>query len=418
MKRILLLVFILTCFSSCEDDADDVIIICETPSELSVTEITHNSVLLSWSNTNEIKTITVEYGLSGFQAGTGTSVSSSQNSMTLENLMPNLTYDYYISANCSVDNISMTSEVSSFNTKVSPVMAQFLPKLSQLNIFTGDLSDLNPSINTFEYELSTSLYSDYAHKLRLIALPNDQAMEYDGDGFPLFPDGTVMAKTFYYNLDENNASAGKKIIETRILIKQSNIWHLGNYVWNAAQNEATYDEDAHIVPVTWMDAQGNEKSVDYKVPDYPSCVMCHQNNGRRTPIGPRLRSMNFDINSKNQLQTFIDNGHLINAPDPSTISALPDWEDTNVSTEARTKAYFDMNCAHCHSPGGHHSMNFFEAMDLRFETRLSESNIYDYRYSIMTRIQTSIQGYSMPFIGVTTPHTEALDLIIPFLESL
>jgi len=418
MKRILLLVFILTCFASCENDSDDVIILCETPSGLTASEITHNSVVLSWANTNEIKTVTIEYGLNGFQAGSGTSVTTSENSITIENLMPNLAYEYYILANCSVDNVSMTSDVGVFNTLISPVVAQFLPKLSQLNIFSGELGDLNPSINTFEYELSTALYSDYAHKLRLIALPNDEAMIYDGDGFPIFPDGTVMAKTFYYNLDETNSAAGRKIIETRVLIKQSNIWHLGNYVWNDAQNEATYDEDSHIVPVTWIDAQGNEKSVDYKVPDYPSCVMCHQNNGRRTPIGPKLRSMNFDVNNTNQLQSFIDNGHLINAPDPSTISALPNWEDTNFSMEERTKAYFDMNCAHCHSPGGHHSMNFFEAMDLRYETRFSESNIYDYRYSIMTRIQTSIPGYSMPFIGVTTPHTEALALIIPFLESL
>ncbi len=418
MKRIFILIFLIASFTSCEDDSDDVIIICDTPSGLTSTEITHNSVLLSWSNLNEIKAVTIEYGLNGFQTGTGTIVTTSDNSITIEDLVPNMAYEYYISANCSVDNVSMSSDAKSFNTEVSPVVAQFLPKLSQLNIFTGDLGELTPSTNTFKYELSTELYSDYAHKLRLISLPKDEAMVYDGDGLPIFPDGTVMAKTFYYNLDETNAAAGKKIIETRILIKQSNIWHLGNYVWNAAQTEATYDEDSHIVPVTWIDAQGVEKSVDYKVPDYPSCVTCHQNSGRRTPIGPKLRSMNFDVNNTNQLQQFINDGHLTNAPNPSSISALPDWEDTNFTPEERTRAYFDMNCAHCHSPGGHHNMNFYEAMDLRLETRFSETNIYDYRYSIMTRIQTSIPGYSMPFLGVTTPHTEALQLIIPFLESL
>jgi len=418
MKRILLLVFILTCFSSCEDDTDDVIIFCEVPTGIEATDITHHTALLSWTNANDYKAVTIEYGLSGFQLGTGITVSTFESEITIENLTPNMTYEYNIVAMCSVDNLSMVSDTNTFSTEVSPVVAQFLPKLSQLNIFDGNLGDLNPSSNTFEYDLSTKLYTDYAHKLRLISLPDGQAMSYDGDGLPNFPDGTVMAKTFYYNLDETNLAAGKKIIETRILIKQSNIWHLGNYVWNDAQTEADYDEDSHILPVTWIDAQGNEKSVNYEVPDYPSCVMCHQNAGRRTPLGPKLRSMNFDVNNTNQLQKFITDGHLINAPDPSTIGVLPSWEDDSFSDEERTKAYFDMNCAHCHSPGGHHNMNFFEAMDLRYETRFSESNIYDYRFSIMARIETSISGYSMPFKGVTTPHTEALALIIPFLESL
>ena len=84
MKRILLLVFILTCFASCENDSDDVIIICDTPSGLTATEVTHNRVLLSWTNTNETKAVTIEYGLSGFQAGTGTIATTSESSITLE----------------------------------------------------------------------------------------------------------------------------------------------------------------------------------------------------------------------------------------------------------------------------------------------------------------------------------------------
>ena len=33
-------------------------------------------------------------------------------------------------------------------------------------------------------------------------------------------------------------------------------------------------------------------------------------------------------------------------------------------------------------------------------------------------IPSSIPGYSMPYIGVTIPHQEAIDLIIPYLETL
>jgi hypothetical protein len=77
-----------------------------------------------------------------------------------------------------------------------------------------------------------------------------------------------------------------------------------------------------------------------------------------------------------------------------------------------------MNCAHCHAPGGYHTENYYDALNLLIETPFDNSGIYDKRWSIITRIQTTIPGYSMPFIGVTHPHSEAIDLIIPYLESL
>ena len=128
--------------------------------------------------------------------------------------------------------------------------------------------------------------------------------------------------------------------------------------------------------------------------------------------------MNFDVNGMNQLMTFINSGHLGNITNASSIGQLPNWKETTLSTERRVRAYLDMNCAHCHSPGGHHNYNYYEAMDLRYETSFDDSGIYDKRNSIMARIQTSIEGYSMPFLGVTTPHEEAVDFIIPYLESL
>ena len=57
-------------------------------------------------------------------------------------------------------------------------------------------------------------------------------------------------------------------------------------------------------------------------------------------------------------------------------------------------------------------------MDLRFETSFEDYQIFEKRVSILTRFSTSIPGYSMPFIGVSMPHQEAIDMIIPYLESL
>ena len=96
------------------------------------------------------------------------------------------------------------------------VVAEFRPNLSELNLFLGDLSDLNISSRAFEYNLNTPLFSDYAHKQRLIALPQNTTMQYNGDGLPVFPDNTVIAKTFYYNITRNKK---KRLKQPRIKLR-------------------------------------------------------------------------------------------------------------------------------------------------------------------------------------------------------
>ena len=105
--------------------------------------------------------------------------------------------------------------------------------------------------------------------------------------------------------------------------------------------------------------------------------------------------MNFNISGINQLQWLINNGYLTGAPDVSAINALPNWQDTSLTDERRVRAYFDMNCAHCHSDGGYHTYNFFEAMDLAYETPFEDSQIFEKRYSVLTRIQSSIEEYAI-----------------------
>ncbi len=298
-----------------------------------------------------------------------------------------------------------------------PIVAQFLPNLSDLNLFIGDQKDLALNSNMFVYDLVTPLFTDYAHKLRIIGLPEGSALEYADDGFPVFPTGTLIAKTFYYNLDETNPNSEIKIIETRILIKEETEWALGNYVWNEDQTDAVLDADEHELRVDFIDKNGDLVKVDYIVPGANDCTKCHTNSGNVTPIGPKLRTMNFNVNGINQLQHFIDNGYLVNAPGPDEIEALPNWEDeVNYSLEERSRAYFDVNCAHCHSPGGFCDLQ--STLNLLYETDFNGTNIFQRRFSISARMGNYSPGTSMPFIGTTMIHTEGYNLIQEYLDSL
>ncbi len=292
--------------------------------------------------------------------------------------------------------------------------AELLQNLSDLNLFEGNLNDLKPSETVKIYDLQTELFTDYCHKIRFLSIPKGEQMIYNDGGFPIYPDNTILAKTFYYNVDEQNLNSGKKIIETRVLIKKAGIWEIGNYVWNENQTDAIRDEQEHIIPINWKDSQGNNQSIDYVVPDYASCIKCHANDGVRVPIGPKIRNMN----TADKLQEFIDSGILTGIDNLSTVEKLPKWNDSSYSLEERARAYLDVNCAHCHQPKGFYDQQFGSTFEFRYETKFTDTHILDKRDPMITRMHSNIDGYKMPFIGTTITHIEGLDLVETYLNSL
>ena len=58
------------------------------------------------------------------------------------------------------------------------------------NIFKGKASDLIPDRGFMPYELSTTLFSDYAEKQRLIKLPAGSSLKAANNALPEFPEVT------------------------------------------------------------------------------------------------------------------------------------------------------------------------------------------------------------------------------------
>lgn len=124
-----------------------------------------------------------------------------------------------------------------------------------------------------------------------------------------------------------------------------------NFKWNFAQTDATLDTAGETIAVSYINASGEQKRSIYnsyklglyRMPQYFRC--CHSNR-------PQLRSMNFTVKGGNQLQQLKDQNPLSGLPNPSSVSTLPNWQDESFAIDLRTRAYLDMNCAHCHSLGG------------------------------------------------------------------
>jgi uncharacterized repeat protein (TIGR03806 family) len=409
-------VIITLVFISCgSDDGPTVVADTEKPSaplNLSASNISETSAQLTWDAATDNVGV-VGYKL--YENGTLTEENITATSFTVSSLLVETEYSYQVTAVDAAGNESSMSNANTFFTLSTPLI--FETNLSEMGIFTGTLSDLTPAANVQLYELNSTLFTDYAAKQRLVRLPGGQKMEYNNsDLLPKFPDNTLIAKTFYYFLDDRDPALGKKIIETRVLIKVGGNWLAGNYIWNSAQTEATYRETGSEELISYIDSNGTTQNISYEIPSKADCFTCHNNDNTTVPIGMKLRSMNFTPSfvSQNQL-AYLGSIGMLDGVDASAISVLPDWTDTNFDIFERGRAYIDINCAHCHQPGGPVT-NF--SLDFRLETAFDDSGIYANRGEIEARVQSISPTYRMPQLGRTIVHEEAVVMLLEYLDAL
>ncbi len=219
--------------------------------------------------------------------------------------------------------------------------------LSEFGFFADDAARV-PNAGLTGYALNTPLYSDGADKLRHIYLPDGSQMQHKGAGLLHFPVGSAIIKTFAFG-----EGADQRFIETRVLLHRADGWVALPYRWNAEQTEATLALAGARLPITRPDGV----EVSYRIPNKNECKTCHSKDGEVIPIGPKARNL-----SRDWLAANVAAGRLTDMP--QVARALPVWGDRTADTASLARAYLDVNCAHCHQPGGGASNS---GLDLRWE---------------------------------------------------
>lgn len=337
---------------------------------------------------------------------------------------------------------------------ISPVVVDLTsvpyPKLSDYKFFVGDMKNQVPALDVIPYEPISSLFSDYAHKKRFVWVPKGLKATYDGDDkIVVLPTGSVIIKSFFYeNVIPTNET---KLIETRLMIRKADGWVFANYVWNEEQTEAYFDLEGSIKSISWTDENNVIKNVEYRIPNHAQCIVCHKSKGYvndvytqvNIPIGLKPQNLNKPYNygseTKNQLTKWMELGILENFSLPSVENTVVNYTDQSKSLDQRARSYFDINCAHCHSTTGHcdyRPMRFpfsetnnnlvnmgvcVDTQDMQdFESRLSKlvtpGNIE--RSMLYFRLNTNDETYRMPLHGRAIIHTEGVELIEDWINSL
>lgn len=232
--------------------------------------------------------------------------------------------------------------------------------LSSYNLFSNE-QDPRAGVNAhgMRYELNSELFTDYARKYRYVFIPPSKEVQYSEQEAFNFPVGTVLVKVFALPLDTSLPE--ENIIEIRLLIHRDSGWVGLVYVWHKDSAEGLLDLDSESIEFS-LKHDGERYSGEYTVPSFGSCANCHQLNEKVSPIGPKARLLNKEIEFEgrqiNQLQLWSQQGLLLGLPDDlSAVDFAPDWRDESESLELRAKAYLDINCAHCHREAGAASLS-------------------------------------------------------------
>lgn len=314
-------------------------------------------------------------------------------------------------------------------------------KLSAYGFFKGELSALAPADDVIPYDVNTALFSNYAEKIRFVRFPSGHSATYNDSSAFDMPVGTILIKNFLYPADFRDPAKGRRILETRLLVRQEKGWEAWPYIWNEEQSEAIYDPAGESKSVSYIDSKGRKKNTLYAIPNKNQCKGCHFSDGKMVPIGITARQLNRDLlvngETLNQLAYWTERKSLSGFHSPERSPRLAVWDDPRSgSLNERARAYLDANCGHCHSSKGPANTSGL-LLDV-FETRAIHLGVNktpvaagrgagNLKFDIVPgkpdesilvfRMKTNDPAIAMPEIGREQIHAEGVALIEEWIRS-
>ncbi|MEZ6072215.1 MAG: PQQ-dependent sugar dehydrogenase [Pirellulales bacterium] len=257
--------------------------------------------------------------------------------------------------------------------------ATFPRRLSETGLFDS-VADHAVAPGVIPYSVNAPLWSDGAVKQRYMAVPGDGQITFSAGGAWVFPEQTVLVKTFSLELEPGDP-ASRRRLETRLLTLQEKEWVGYTYLWNDEQTDAELvDRDGLDRTYTIRTADGTTRDQTWHFPGRTECMVCHSRAAGFVlgPHGPQMnREHDYDGVVDNQLRT-LDHIGMFDKPlesPPETYARLVDPYDTANDVDARARSYLQGNCAHCHvMAGGGNSR-----MILSHATAPDEMFIFDVR---------------------------------------
>ena len=333
-------------------------------------------------------------------------------------------------ASRSSDTLYQFNEVALENQLVA-----IPPTLSATGLFS-DTAALKPATGLIEYDVNSPLWSDDAIKKRWIALPEGGEITFSDTDAWEFPVGTILVKHFELATDLVTI----RRLETRVLVLFEDGWGGYTYKWDENELDADLVEQAEeeTYYLNFPGVMGGPRFQTWYYPNTSDCFRCHT-DAAGIVLGVRTRQLNGDFNFPlalaNQLETWSAIGLFdVELDVASSYATYPSLDDDSASWEARSKAYLDVNCAHCHQPAGPAPAAF----DLRFDTPLADMGVLgaepmfddfglespriiapgDSANSVLFHRMAITTAGRMPALATSIVDEEAVELLSNWIDSL
>jgi mono/diheme cytochrome c family protein len=210
------------------------------------------------------------------------------------------------------------------------------------------------------YQLRGASWHDGAEGTHAVALPEGVVLGGMLEGDDAWrtwktADGVALVQTLTMPGVEGRAS---QRLETRVLLRDGGDWAGYSWLWNEAQT------DAELVPAGGVETERN--GVKWRVPARSECVLCHS-RGADYVLGMTSARLNLEVEREgkrvNQLMQLAADG-VVRVPgkdgkelvvDARVVREVPrmaDPHDEGVPLDERVRAYFAVNCSHCHRHEG------------------------------------------------------------------
>jgi uncharacterized repeat protein (TIGR03806 family) len=245
------------------------------------------------------------------------------------------------------------------------------PAVPQTLAATGlfaDATSLEPAPGVIAYDVIAPSWSSFASTKRWLALPGTAHIGFSPTGEWVLPVGSALVQQF-----DLPGTFGPLHAETRVLLLQTGGWRAYTYWWNPDQTQAFLITGSLSYPYN-VDFGSGPQVLDWYFPTPSQCLGCHTQAGGRA-LGLRTRQLNRVVDTgtgpQDQLDRFNCLGLFETQIGPAaSYEHFPQLDDPNLSLDRRARAYLDVNCASCHSPGAPTP----GGMDLRFDTDVNATH--------------------------------------------
>lgn len=205
-------------------------------------------IILSWVAGEGVSRYIIEYGLSGFTPGTGTSVFANTNSYTLNNLTEGADYDIYIYYDCGNDGIITNELPGTVSVHIPYGEIHTVPSSGSQTITTCGATILDPGgYNNYDPNCSGTLVIQPTTAGCVVQLTGSYNLDYwDSDYFAVY-DGPNTSGTELFN-SYNNYSSGS--YETGSIDLVSTTGPLTVYFYSSSYSYSYYsglELEAHCV---------------------------------------------------------------------------------------------------------------------------------------------------------------------------